>query len=333
MSRTLVLLFAVVCSTGLFIGCGSDDDDGGSSNEPVVVSKQIAAATGGVVRDPQGRAELAIPPGALAADTEITLAITGKANGSAASVYDFGPDGLTFATPAVLTIALEGAVPAGKRAALAIGEGSSWVEIEGSMVADGKVQGPVAHFSRFTVIYVDDGAVAGACEEAFDAFEACGGDPVGAWALREICAQNVPVEDPFEGACPQAQLSAEVQQQGTLTFADGTLEVRGMQRFITETAVFPSSCLRPDQTCTSINGNDEGFTCSGDDVCTCSRTKVETSEDSVASWSLQGNSLEVDGMTVPFCVEGDSLELIIPERGYDVLYQLERTPQMPSGPA
>ncbi|MFQ6132497.1 MAG: hypothetical protein ACE5R4_10710, partial [Armatimonadota bacterium] len=65
----------------------------------------IPAAQGGKVKSPSGKAVLTIPPGALAADTEMTMAEMPKGEGpTIGPVYDLQPDGLKLQQPATLTI-------------------------------------------------------------------------------------------------------------------------------------------------------------------------------------------------------------------------------------
>ena len=69
------------------------------------VTQMVLAATGGEVTSPSGQATLAIPPGALAADTEVTITELPPEDGPAVGpVYDLQPDGLQLAQPATLTI-------------------------------------------------------------------------------------------------------------------------------------------------------------------------------------------------------------------------------------
>lgn len=319
-ARALVLLPALLLAATT-VACGSDD--GTTESQPVTVTQQISAAEGGTVSDPDGKVQLAIPPGALAADTEISVRITGKANGSAAPVYDFGPEGLTFLTPAAITIQVDGAVPEGKKAVLALGDGSSWKEVEGSTYANGKVVGPVAHFSRYTVIFTGNGGIASGCTDVVANFEPCGGDPTGTWSFSDVCTDAAPVDDPFGGSCPSVELSAEVTPSGTLQITADTVITSNMSLEIVQTGTFDVSCLGGG-TCSDASG--DGWSCSGGSTCSCTNTTTDSNEDNTNGYVLQGSTLVMDdGTVVPFCVSGDELQFQITEdNGVQLIYVAQR---------
>jgi len=94
---------ASIVVVALSIGCG------GGSKTPVVQEGTTVTigALGGVIQVPGGPA-LAIVPGALSADTAITITPrTGSVSGALSTVYDFQPAGLTFARPATLSIPVD----------------------------------------------------------------------------------------------------------------------------------------------------------------------------------------------------------------------------------
>lgn len=111
----------VVLCLALVGGCNSDRVVGssylasgvvsaGSGGAVTVVSTEVPALVG---------TKITIPPGALAQDTEITIAPATKAavpDGvqAAGPVAEFGPDGTTFAQPATMTLPFE--LPAGAAA-------------------------------------------------------------------------------------------------------------------------------------------------------------------------------------------------------------------------
>lgn len=71
-------------------------------------SVRISAAEGGVARSPDGAFTLIVPPGALAQDTDVSIAVVPRdewpaeiaATDPVGEVYDVRPDGLAFVTPA-----------------------------------------------------------------------------------------------------------------------------------------------------------------------------------------------------------------------------------------
>lgn len=91
-----------------------------SSNDEATVtaadntSAETIGAGGGAITSVDGNVTLDVPAGALAADTEITMTMVPAGQRSSelsdltpeAVVYEFGPDGLQFSTPATVTLAL-----------------------------------------------------------------------------------------------------------------------------------------------------------------------------------------------------------------------------------
>jgi hypothetical protein len=113
-------------------------------------------ASGAVLVTTDGAMSLLIPAGALAATTTISVAPTTTfpaTNVVVGPVYQFEPQGLTFASPA--TVTLRNAtpnLPAGAREKdliLTTSDGGTWDEIAGSRVdpLSHTVSGPVTHFS------------------------------------------------------------------------------------------------------------------------------------------------------------------------------------------
>ncbi|HSB19479.1 MAG TPA: hypothetical protein VLD85_05670 [Anaeromyxobacteraceae bacterium] len=103
---------------------------------------------------------MAIPPGALAQAVAIAVApMTAPPAGAIpGTAYAFGPDGTTFASPAVVTIAYDPALlPAGVAEAdleLALLVGAAWTPVAGSAVdaAADAVSGTTSHFSSFALV-------------------------------------------------------------------------------------------------------------------------------------------------------------------------------------
>ena len=95
-----------------------DQPASGAPPPPVVdgeTQTPIAAAAGGTATSPDGRLTLEIPPGALDADTTITIRPLSLAalppgplgEGWTGPAYELGPDGLDLATPATATFTLD----------------------------------------------------------------------------------------------------------------------------------------------------------------------------------------------------------------------------------
>ena len=145
----IVLAMAVTGFTGI-IACSSDSS---TSTTPAGSGTHITASKGGTVSDPSGTATLTIPAGALDKDTDISLKVLAASGGALTSVYEFGPDGTTFKTPATLAIKADATLaPAGKTLAVGIGSGGSFVALEGSTFQGGVVSAPVPHFTGFAVV-------------------------------------------------------------------------------------------------------------------------------------------------------------------------------------
>jgi len=103
---------ALIGALPLMVACGGGGG-GGSQDTQDSVTKTVGAA-GGTVSLPGGPS-LAIPPGALGADTAITIqrSATAPPTGAVTALFQFGPEGTTFSSPASVGFT----VPAGTSAA------------------------------------------------------------------------------------------------------------------------------------------------------------------------------------------------------------------------
>ena len=328
---------------GLIAGCGSDGGNGGAdTSSPAgtdtgstaadtgggdeigqTYTQAITAADGGTLTTPSGSAVLTVPPGALTGDTDLTLLVEAASGDAQTNIFDFGPSGTTFGNPVSLSIAYAGTPPEGKTAVLAVWENDAWSEIEGSVVADGKVSGAVDHFSRFTVIFTDAGAVVVAnCDDSVANFTPCGGDVLGTWGFESMCLSEDFVmagSEPSE-QCPDAYLEFELVFNGTLTFTatEFTRNLIGMT--ITTSNHTPTSCLTDilQMTCAEweveINeGEDDPVTCvEADGICVCTSVS-ENNEGNTETvpYTIDGNEIvsqETSGeRRTPFCRTGDTL--------------------------
>jgi hypothetical protein len=303
-------------------GSGGNGSGGSGSGGEFVpsetVSVAVTAAEGGEVAAADGKGRLAIPPGALGTDTTITLDVAAPADGSATPVYDFGPDGTMFATPAMLSIAFDGTVPEGKKPVLAVFEDGAWAEIAGSSLAAGNVSGPVSHFSRFSIIFVDGEAILHSeCADVAAAFQPCGGDPTGSWSVDQICSGDGSIgEDPFEGNCPGFSAGIDVEVDGTITFANGKITPQTTTTSVI-TLYVPKACIG-GQPCAGIADPEEGWTCvETAETCDCSNTKVNTDDEmDVSDYVVEGNEIvqTQNGETkrLPFCVQDGRLTVSVP---------------------
>ena len=122
----------------------------------------VVGSAGAQISAMSGQVRLDIPAGALASDVGITVQHASNApspSGTgfvvAGAVFDFGPPGLTFATPARLTIGYDPAnLPAGRAERdlrLLHGVNAAWQPVAGSVVDEqaNTVSGLVASFSPY----------------------------------------------------------------------------------------------------------------------------------------------------------------------------------------
>ena len=128
-------------------GCAGEETGNG-------LQTRVIAAQGGTVT--AGGATLTIPPGALSQDTTITVTITSPGSSLPdsstirGSVFDLGPDGTTFITPATLTLPMDATPAANERAVISFLDpiANQWVDVA-STVTGGHISAPISHFTRF----------------------------------------------------------------------------------------------------------------------------------------------------------------------------------------
>ncbi len=227
---------------GFVASCGPST----TTTPPEKVSVDVTASKGGVVASKDGKASLNIPASALGKDTTITLEISAPANGSVTDVLDFGPTGTKFSTPATLDVAVDASkLVSGKKFSLAVEENGKWVAIAGSTYANGKVSGPVDHFSKYTIVLIDGMAVLmSQCQSEIDAYQACGGDPVGTWSVADYCLRSRTLgPDPFEGKCPNFVGSIDLKIAGDFTITSTTTQFGEISSSVTFGYKVPLTCF------------------------------------------------------------------------------------------
>jgi hypothetical protein len=147
-------------------------------------------------------------------------------------------------------------------------------------------------------------ALAGCGDEDVDcSFDACGGDPIGAWTIDGACAPSTGVGD----QCPGATVVQSVSYSGSWSFdADMTYAVDG-QTLSSVQGSFPRSCLGQVARCEDLA--DDGLTCrTSGDRCECSSLETEPFE-IAGTWTASGSELTLDGSSWSYCQDGDSLKL------------------------
>ena len=149
-----IIHFAAACLALTLAACGGGGDAGGGAGGATTVQTRVIAATGGTVT--ASGATLSIPAGALSQDTTISVSISNPIPNLPQSptlrgmIFDFGPNGTTFRTPATLTLPLVGTPAANERAVIAYLDPASnqWVDLP-STVTNGSISAPLTHFTVF----------------------------------------------------------------------------------------------------------------------------------------------------------------------------------------
>jgi hypothetical protein len=328
LNRSLPFAFLVTAMLACSGGGGSetpaatpDPDEGKTASKP------LKAAEGGTLATESGKASVTVPPGALAADTTLTVTVS-KAEGEAkTSLYDFGPNGTQFAKPVAITVAFDSTVASGKKAVLAWHDGSKWVEVEGSALAGGKVTGSVSHFTKFTVILKDDKVVVvSECGDTAKNFKACGGDIAGTWKYENLCfADTVIGENPFKETCPSATMTMDMKWEGSVTFADGKMTSHFVSQGQTVSLNVPKSCFAsmPGTDCAKLAESMKTECKDTGTACECVKTTTNTDiEDETKDYSIDGNTLVSKGSDGKesrndYCVSGGKLvaKVVIDEDG------------------
>ena len=194
-------------------GSGGAGGTGGASTGARTI---VAAAGGAITAD---GIVLDIPPGALAADTDITLTVSDGSTSPAAAtlvakVYDFGPNGTKFSKPVKLTIAFDAAKLGSKQPVVSFLDAGKWVALSDSAATGGDVVATTTHFTSFGVVGVDAAAClalaktdcqacckttfangAGAAEPLDNAIKYCGctsGAPCDADCAANVCQGLAP---------------------------------------------------------------------------------------------------------------------------------------------
>jgi hypothetical protein len=160
----------------------------------------IKAAEGGTVT--ADGLMVKIPAGALAADTDITVAVSDGAGlpgatDLAGKVYDLGPSGTTFSKPVTLTLDFDTTkVVASKVAMVAFLQAGAWVTLADSFITAGKASATTTHFTPYGVVITDPvinnciGMAKAACKTCCDTTFASGKDKL-IPAIIQVCGCTV----------------------------------------------------------------------------------------------------------------------------------------------
>jgi hypothetical protein len=296
-------------------GSGGNVGGGGGHAEEVgqTYSQPITAAQGGTLATPSGSASLAVPAGALAADVELTVTVAAAAGGTASPVYDFGPEGTTFQTPATLSLQFDAPVPEGKKAVLGLEVDGAWQEVPGSSASGNVVTGSVSHFSHYAIILVDGQAVLTSdCANVVHDFQPCGGDVVGTWHFVDLCFDATAIgTDPTNGQCPGAHADIDLDLDGTVEFtADGQSTTTFNGQTVTTSIEVPASCLPAGKQCSDIA--DDAMCAQSGANCECTKVESKPAEaPKTQAYRIEGNTLIFknddgsDDDPKEYCVQGN----------------------------
>jgi hypothetical protein len=336
----LSLLILCVGSTGIIMACSSDDTaGGGGTTTSGTTTVRVTAAAGGTVADPSGKTSLTIPPGALAADTDITLTLTPAANGALVDVSELGPDGLTFLKPVTLSIKADASLaPADKALAIAVLEGGAFKALEGSTYANGAASAPIMHFSKYSIIQVNGRVILqppASCTAAQAGFtSACGGDPKGTWTFAEFCLPEGDLGAGLQG-CPEASAEADFTITREVVIDATTITIAAGSQKTDFVINVPIACFNRTQdggmydsgvsTCADVqnvfNKNKDPSklaTCTdkGSGICACATTETKDQPAEVQQYTTNSGAGTItvtksDGSmsTSQYCVNGNLLSI------------------------
>lgn len=322
------------------LACSSDDkkkkDSTTQVEEEGQTSVEVSAADGGEVK--LGKASLEIPGGALDDDTTITVESTKpssslpEASSLKGLVYDFGPDGTTFAAPAALTLPSVGDAGEGKEAVIAwLDEDSgAWQDLPTTTASDGSLQADITHFTKFVVRL--RGVVTSDCS-----FSKCGGDIVGTWSLTGLCADVPENAGPLGDSCPTATADVNLDASGTITFHDDGTITKSFTTRVIATFTVPNSCLASihgtiPASCDELSDEDEDSVtvCTGDpsESCTCTETGTPETDTDPGEYEITGtgeitisDAGGADPESQTYCVKGGELRAhAISEDGVEITY-------------
>ena len=323
----IVLAFG---GTGLVLACSSSSG-GSSGTTSTTTTVHVSAAAGGTVADPSGKTTLTIPPGALAQDTDITLAIKPASAGAVVDVSEFGPDGLKFLKPVTLAIKADATLAVqGKSLALATLDNGAFKAIDGSTYAAGSATGSIQHFSSYSVVVIDGIAVLqppASCAAALSGFKACGGDLKGTWNFADFCA---PAQDLVKVPnCPEVTASIDFTITRDVVIDATSISIAAGTQKIVSTINYPLVCLTRDgdggtfdsgiNDCATLQARffkdpAKPGTCTdkGSGICACTQTGEQPAMAETSTYTTSGTTVTTtkkDGTmeTSDYCVNSNLL--------------------------
>lgn len=183
---------AVLFLVCVVAACSSSDSDKPAATATTGTGAATIGTAGGTVTSADGNVTLTVPAGALAANTNVTIApVTATIGGHVGTAYDFGPNGTSFAAPATIAIKVDPSF--GDAASLAVGlySGGPWIPLA-SPAFDGKsVSGTTPHLSIYALVSTADAAVftpdAGVADTGTDSGGACATTCTGCCDANNVC--------------------------------------------------------------------------------------------------------------------------------------------------
>jgi hypothetical protein len=161
----------------------------------------------------------------------------------------------------------------------------------------------------------DGGGSGGQCLDAFNQFQACGGDVQGTWTIQSFCeGKDLTFPDPFAGQCAGYELIASVDSYtGRVSFTDTQTTSEDVVVVGSMSFSFPTSCISQSQTCASLSQNtaSRNIPCTEDNgSCRCTGTITTNLSGSAESYSVMNNAIVLTGETPrPYCVRDDTLQV------------------------
>ena len=136
--------------------CGGDHKGSGDPTGTGETKTAVIGATGGTLANDD--ATLTVPANALAQDTELSITSTTSAAPTGydrySPIYDFGPEGLTFAEPVTIELAFTGDANKATLFWSVAGNRDAFEALEGT-VSGGSITAQVTHFSLGFVGAID----------------------------------------------------------------------------------------------------------------------------------------------------------------------------------
>ncbi len=154
------------------------------------------------------------------------------------------------------------------------------------------------------------------CREVVDAFDTCGGDLQGTWALLTVCKKNRIGSDELDCTGIEGDMTKAYSDGYSVTFDEEEVSLPATTLTQGLDVSIPLSCV-PDrlgmdvEACSELSGPESG-TCTGDEICRCQMEQVDELPASTQSYEDRGNGhfvLEMDG-EYRYCIHDQALYVV-----------------------